>query len=120
MTLLDTSYHKRRLDERMRDPEFRREYEATQKQIAQVDAIVRELDDLRSAAGLSKAELARRIGKDPAAVRRLFSSKANPELGTVAALAVALDVEIKIVPHKPSRQPTRRPAPQKAAVIAET
>lgn len=56
MTLLDTSYHKRRLDERMRDPEFRREYEATQKQIAQVDAIVRELDDLRSAAGLSKAE----------------------------------------------------------------
>ncbi len=40
MTLLDTSYHKRRLDERMRDPEFRREYEATQKQIAQVDAIL--------------------------------------------------------------------------------
>ncbi len=50
MTLLDTSYHKRRLDERMRDPEFRREYEAAQKQIAQVDAIVRELDDLRSKA----------------------------------------------------------------------
>jgi hypothetical protein len=44
MTMLDTSYHKRRLNERMRDPEFRREYEVTQKQIAQVDAIVRELD----------------------------------------------------------------------------
>jgi len=108
MTTLDTSYHKSRLAERMQDPEFRREYEAARKQIDQVDAVVRALDQLRVEAGLPKAELARRIGKNPAAVRRLFSSAANPELETVAALAVALDAEIQIVPNKSSNGATRR------------
>jgi transcriptional regulator with XRE-family HTH domain len=68
---------------------------------------MRELDRLRIAAGMPKAELARRVGKQPAAIRRLFSSQANPELETVAALAVALDAEIKIIPKKPSSHPSQ-------------
>lgn len=109
MTALDTSYHARYLGESLQDPEFRCEYETAQKQIAQVDAVVRALDHLRIETGMSKAELARRIGKHPAAIRRLFSAEANPELSTIAALAIALDAEIKIVPNKPSR-PARRAA----------
>lgn len=35
------------------------------------------LDRLRVEAGFSKAELARRIGKDPAAIRRLFTVEVN-------------------------------------------
>ena len=104
MTTLDTSYHKRRLDERMQDPEFRREYEVARKRIDQVDAVVQALDQLRIEAGLPKAELARRVGKNPASIRRLFSSDANPELETVAALAVALNAEIKIVPIESSKE----------------
>ena len=100
MTTIDTTYHQRRLHERLQDPEFRREYEAARRQIDQVDAVVRTLDRLRADSGLSKAELARRIGKNPAAVRRLFSRAANPELATVAAIAAALDAEIKIVPRE--------------------
>lgn len=96
---LDTSYHVRRRDERLRDPVFRQEYEAVREQIAQVDTIMRALDDLRIEAGLPKAELARRIGKHPAAVRRLFSAEANPELATIAAMAGALNADIKIIPR---------------------
>jgi transcriptional regulator with XRE-family HTH domain len=91
----------------MRDLDFQREYESPREQIDQVDAMLRELDQLRLEAGLPKAELARRIGKHPAAVRRLFSSEANPELKTIAALAVALNAEIKIVPKNVSRKPAK-------------
>jgi len=118
MPTQDTSHHARRRDERLQDPEFRQEYDAARRQIDQVDAIVRALDQLRIDAGLPKAELARRIGKNPAAVRRLFNSDANPELGTIAAMAVALNAEIKIVPHTPVQQPTRRQSTHDAADVA--
>lgn len=114
---LDTSFHERYLSERMQDPEFRREYEDAQRQIAQVDEIVRALDRLRIEAGMPKAELARRIGKHPAAIRRLFSSESNPELSTIAALASALDAEIKIVPNRPSRTTARRTARHAASGV---
>ncbi len=118
MTTLDTSYHARRRDARLQDSAFRQEYDAARRQIDQVDAIVRALDQLRIDAGIPKAELARRIGKNPAAVRRLFSADANPELGTIAAMAVALNAEIKIVPRPPVRQPARRRSAHDAAEVA--
>lgn len=96
---LDTSFHRERLAAEMNDLEFLREYELARARIAQVDAIVRQLDQLRVESGMSKAELARRIGKKPAAVRRLFSANSNQELKTIAAMAAALDAEIKTVPR---------------------
>ena len=92
----DTSYRQRRLAERLEDPEFRAAYESSVAEIAQVDAVMRELDELRIAAGKSKADLARAINKHPASIRRLFTSHANPELKTIAAMASALDAEIVI------------------------
>ena len=73
---LDTSYHKRMLASRMENPEFRAEYERARREIDQVDSVVRQLDELREAAGLSKAELARRS----AATRRasVGSSRRRP------------------------------------------
>jgi transcriptional regulator with XRE-family HTH domain len=84
----------------MQDPEFRREYDLARAQIEQVDAVIRQLDELREELGLSKAQLARAIGKNPATLRRLFTADVNPELKTVAALASALGAEIRIVPHR--------------------
>jgi len=100
---LDTSYHRRRLERRLKDPEFRAEYERSQEEIRQIDEIMQQLDSLREEAGFSKADLARQIGKHPAAVRRLFTAQANPELKTVAAIASALDAEIMVV-QKPARK----------------
>lgn len=95
-----TSRHQRVLQDQLRDPEFRAEYESARSQIAQVDSVIEALDRMRVDAGCSKAELARRVGKNPAAIRRLFSAEVNPELRTVAALAAALGAEIQIVPRE--------------------
>lgn len=98
------------LKERMADPEFRAEYQRARREIAQVDAVIRRLDELREDAGISKAELARHIGRDPSSIRRLFTAKSNPELMLVASIAEDLGAEIKIVP----RAARRRAAPKGA------
>jgi ribosome-binding protein aMBF1 (putative translation factor) len=101
---LDTSYHKRMLASRMENPEFRAEYERARREIDQVDSVVRQLDELREAAGLSKAELARRIGRDPSSIRRLFTAQANPELLLVASIAEDLGAEVRVVPRSSARR----------------
>jgi ribosome-binding protein aMBF1 (putative translation factor) len=108
---LDTGYHKRRLAQRLEDPTFRAEYERARTEIRQVDEVMRTLDSLRESAGITKAALARKIGKDPASVRRLFSSESNPELKTIVAMAAALNAKIEISVPSGSRKPRRRRAP---------
>jgi ribosome-binding protein aMBF1 (putative translation factor) len=99
-----TSYHKQMLASRMEDPEFRAEYKRARREIDQVDSVIRQLDELREAAGLSKAELARRIGRDPSSIRRLFTAQANPELVLVASIADGLGAEVRIVPRSAKRR----------------
>lgn len=101
---VETSYHKRMLASRMKNPEFRAEYRRARREIDQVDSVVRQLDALREAAGLSKAELARRIGRDPSSIRRLFTAQANPELLLVASIAEDLDAEVRVVPRSSARR----------------
>ena len=96
--LLDTSHHDQRLARRLKeDAEFRAEFERQRRQIAQIDAVVRQLDALREKAGMSKAELARAIGKEPSSIRRFFTADVNPELKTVAAIADVLDAKVEVV-----------------------
>lgn len=98
---VDVAYHDRRLEGRLKeDPEFRAEFERQLREIAQIDSIVRQLDELRERAGISKAELARAIGKEPSSVRRFFTADVNPELKTVAAVADALGAEVRVVASK--------------------
>ena len=97
---LDTTRHDRRLTRRLEeDPDFRAEFERQRRQIAQIDAVVRQLDNLREKAGMSKAELARAIGKEPATIRRFFTADVNPELKTVAAIADVLDARVEVIPR---------------------
>ena len=101
---LDTSYHDRRLERRLKDRDFREHFERAQAEIQQIDEIMRTLDERREAVGMSKAELARKIDRNPASVRRLFTSESNPELGTVAAMAAALGCRISLVPQRQVRR----------------
>jgi ribosome-binding protein aMBF1 (putative translation factor) len=96
-TRLDKTYHDRQLARLKEDPEFRVEFERQRREIAQIDAVVRQLDELREQAGMSKAELARAIGKEPSSIRRFFTADVNPELKTVAAVADVLGAEVKVV-----------------------
>lgn len=105
---LDTAYHDRRLARRLaEDPEFRAEFERQQREIAAIDRIVNQLDALREQHRMSKAELARAIDKNPAAIRRLLTASGNPELRTVVAMAQALGAELKVVPARAARRPRR-------------
>ncbi len=83
----------------LNDPRFLRNYVTESIRIATIDRIVNELDEARQTAGLSKAELARAISTEPAAVRRLFSAAhVNPTLGTLAEVAAALGMRIILEP----------------------
>ena len=93
----ESNYFKRRLARRFQDPEFRAEYDRASSDIEQTIALLRSLDARREEVGISKAELARKIGKRPEVVRRLFSAGGNPELNTVTAMAAVLGGEVQMV-----------------------
>lgn len=92
----------RYLARRLKDPEYRTAYEQAKERIGQIDGVIRALDDRRTELNLTKADLARRAGVKPEAIRRLFSAeKPNPTLATLVALAGALDLELRPEPRRP-------------------
>lgn len=99
--VLDTSHYQRRRTRELQDATFEEQYRQARAEISQVDAVMRQLDSLREDAGISKAELARLIGKNPATVRRLFTAEVNPELKTIAAIASALGASLVITTEQP-------------------
>jgi hypothetical protein len=100
--MFDVSLHGRRRARRMEDPEYRAAYERAAREIAQTDAVVRALDELRIDLDVSKAELARRVNRNASSVRRLFTaSQVRPELPLIVALADALGAELRVVPRTP-------------------
>jgi hypothetical protein len=102
-----TTRYAERLAARRRDPEFAREYKRARREIEQVDALIRRLDELRVGAGVSKAELARLTGRNASVIRRLFSAQgSSPEVSLLAQIAGALDADIVIRP-RPVRKSQR-------------
>jgi DNA-binding phage protein len=90
----------RYLARRLTDPGYREAYEDAKERIEQIDSVIRALDDRRAELRLSKAELARRAGVKPEAIRRLFSAeRPNPTLATLVALAGALGLELRPEPR---------------------
>jgi DNA-binding phage protein len=103
----DTSFHDRFLADQLADPEFRAQFERERREIEAIDTLVGALDGLRETRGMSKAELARQIGKNPASVRRTLTAPGNPEMRTIVAMAEALNADVQIVPRS---MPARRKA----------
>lgn len=101
--------------ERQQDAGYAAAYQRAHRKIEDVDRIVRVIDEQRIALGLTKAELARRVGARPEAVRRLLSARhANPTLATVVALAHELNLDILALPHD-RRTRSVTPSPSAAA-----
>jgi DNA-binding phage protein len=98
----------RYLATRLKDPDYRVAYEEARERIDQIDGLIRALDERRAELNLSKADLARRAGVKPEAIRRLFSAeRPNPTLATLVALAGALDLELRPEPRQHRRGATR-------------
>ncbi len=104
---LDPSYYARRRRDWLADEETRAEYERARLEIEQIDAVISSLDQLCVDAGMSKAELARRAGRNPASIQRLFTAEqARPELPLIVSIADALDASVEITP-RPRRSTPR-------------
>jgi ribosome-binding protein aMBF1 (putative translation factor) len=85
-------------------PELREQYERTRESVIAIRRMLQVLDAERERAGLSKSELARRIGASPASLRRLFTSPtANPTLRTIVDLFDALGIEMVVRPRRKQR-----------------
>ena len=108
------------LDEKLRDPSFREQFEVARIEIAATDALVRALERAREGRGISKAELARRMSVKPEIVRRLQTDAGgNPTVGTVLKVATALDCHLELVPNRGRRAaPVSEAARQARAVTA--
>jgi ribosome-binding protein aMBF1 (putative translation factor) len=97
--------------EQMKSPRLAAEYRRARAEIDAVDQLVRALDEARLYAGITKAELARRISAKPEIVRRLFTTvDPNPTLETVIKLAAALGYRLQLVRASGKRPSARRRA----------
>jgi ribosome-binding protein aMBF1 (putative translation factor) len=109
--MLDASYHSRRRARQLADPERRRDYDLARSEIEQSNRVIRALDELRKEMGLSKAQLARDIDRNDAAMRRFFTADVNPEFRLVAAIAARLGARLEVVKNDETPpEPTVAPA----------
>jgi len=82
----------KKLPELMTDPEFARAYAESEAEFT----LARELIKARVAAGLSQAELARKMSTTQSAVARLESGRHLPSLSTLKKLAEATGAKLSI------------------------
>jgi len=93
------------LAEDLKAPEFRHQYLLESERIATIDRIINQLDEVRQELGVSKAELARAIGRTPESIRRLLTAKSvNPQLSLVAEMASALGYRVTLEPMSPAER----------------
>ncbi|MSO77621.1 MAG: XRE family transcriptional regulator [Alphaproteobacteria bacterium] len=83
-----TDLHKKWLKE----PRYRQAYEALDGEFALASAVI----DARNRAGLTQAELARKMGTTQPVVARLESGRTRPSMRTLARLAEATGSRLRI------------------------
>ena len=76
----------------MKDPDFLREYDALEEEFALMTEVTR----ARARAGLSQAELAKRMKTTQSAIARLESGRAKPSTRTLGRFAKATGHRLKI------------------------
>jgi len=76
----------------MKDPEYRREYDALEEEFALIAAVAK----ARARAGLSQAQLAKRMKTTQSAVARLESGRGKPSTRTLSRFAKATGHRLKI------------------------
>ena len=86
----------------MKDPEYRREYEALEEEFALASAII----EARSRAGLTQEELAARMETSQSAIARLESGRVIPSGRTLKRFAKATGTRLRISfePTRPARR----------------
>jgi len=76
----------------LKDPEVRKEYDALEEEFALIAAVAK----ARARAGLSQAELAKRMKTTQSAIARLESGRGKPSTRTLTRFAKATGHKLKI------------------------
>jgi ribosome-binding protein aMBF1 (putative translation factor) len=77
----------------MKDPEYRKAYEALQPRYALISELIR----LRNEKKMTQSELAKRLGMHQSAIARFETGVLNPSFDFVSRLTNALGMKLKIV-----------------------
>ncbi len=80
------------LQEQLKDPEFRAEYEALQPEHAVIQALI----DARKETGITQKELSKRTGIAQGDISKLERGTANPSIKTLQRLAAGMGRVLKI------------------------
>lgn len=80
------------LAEQMKNPEFKKEYEALEPEFAIIQAMI----DARKNTGITQKQLAEKTGINQADISRLENGNANPSIRTLKKLAEGLGMKLKI------------------------
>jgi predicted transcriptional regulator len=80
------------LQEQLKDPELKAEYDALEPEFA----IIRAMIDARERQGITQKELASRTGIAQADISKLENGNANPSIKTLKRLASGLGCRLKI------------------------
>jgi len=80
------------LHKSLRDPEFKKEYDALAPKYALITAML----DARNKRGMTQAEIARRAGTTQSAIARFESGRTNPTLDFASRLSHAVGAKLEI------------------------
>ena len=80
------------LNEQLKDPEFKAEYDALEPEFAIIQAMI----DARKRAGITQKQLAERTGIAQGDISKLERGSANPSIRTMQRLAKGMDATLKI------------------------
>lgn len=80
------------LDEQLKNPEFKKEYDALEPEFALIRAIL----DARREKGITQKELSERTGIAQGDISKLENGSANPSVKTLKRVADALGKKVKI------------------------
>ncbi|HJZ24439.1 transcriptional regulator [Candidatus Roizmanbacteria bacterium RIFCSPHIGHO2_02_FULL_37_24] len=86
------------LKDKLKDPEFKAEYDRQEPEFAVIRAVLR----ARMDKGITQKQLAEKVGTKQSAIARLESGKANPSIGFLQKVAEALGTTLQINFTKPA------------------
>jgi len=80
------------LQEKLKNPEFKAEYDALEPEFSIMQAII----DARKESGMTQKQLAEKSGITQADISRMEKGNANPSLRTLQRLAAGMNMRVKL------------------------
>jgi len=90
------------LNEQLKDPEFKKEWDALQPEFEIIQAMI----DARTKAGMTQKQLSERTGIAQGDISKLENGSANPSIKTLQRLAAGMNMklELRFVPLNTANQ----------------